>query len=206
LLVLAQTISAELDLPQPKAITTDSFEQQFLPQVLTHLTQAKSALVFLFDEFDVLDNPTDQAAGKAFFPYLTHLLNLASRQLQFVFVIGRKPEDLTNLTLQVFKNIASQRVSLLNQADTRQVVLLSQENGTLQWQEEAIAEIWHLTNGHPYLTQMLCQTIWNAAYLADHDDAPTVTPELVLVALPKTLDSSTNALEWLWQGLPNPPC
>jgi len=201
LFVLAQTISHELELPQPEAVTEESFQQQFLPQVLAHLTQIKSSLVFLFDEFDVLDNPTDQAAGKAFFPYLTRLLNLAPKQLQFVFVIGRKPEDLTNLTLQVFKNIAAQRVSLLNEADTRQVILLSQENGTLQWTEEAINEIWQLTNGHPYLTQMLGQTIWDAAYLTDPDDAPTVTLDMVSAALPKTIESSTNALEWLWQGL-----
>jgi len=203
LFVLAQTISADLDLPQPKSVTEESFQQQFLPQVLAHLTQIESSLVFLFDEFDVLDNPTDQAAGIKFFPYLTHLLNMAPRQLQFVFVIGRKLEDLTNSTLQVFKNIAAQRVSLLNEADTRQVILLSQENGSLQWPDEAINEIWQLTNGHPYLTQMLGQTIWDAAYLKDPDDAPTLTVEMVLAALPKTIESSTNALNWLWDGLPS---
>ena len=74
------------------------------------------SLVVLFDEFDVLDTPTKNQAGAAFFPYLRDLLT-ASPRLQFVFVIGRRPEDLSNLTLSVFKGVRSELISLLTRGN-----------------------------------------------------------------------------------------
>ena len=203
LLALAREISHSLDLPDPSNFNfglDNVFRNQFLPQALKSLA-ANCSLVLLFDEFDVLDNPSQNQAGKAFFPYLRELMSAYKARIHFIFVIGRKPEDLDVLTLSVFKGVKAKRVSLLNQDDTKYLISLSQENGSLNWQPEAVKEIWQLTHGHPYLTQLLCQIIWNNAYEEDPDDFPTVTKADIQAAIPETIESSVNALEWLWGGL-----
>ena len=95
------------------------------------------SLVVLFDEFDVLDTPTENQAGAAFFPYLRDLLT-ASPRLQFVFVIGRRPEDLSNLTLSVFKGVRSEQISLLTPEETERLVRLSEADGSLSWSQAAV--------------------------------------------------------------------
>ena len=203
LLALAREISHSLGLIDPSNLDFeqgDVFRNQFLPQVLENL-ETDCSLVLLCDEFDVLDNPSQNQAGEVFFPYLRQLMSAYQNQIHFVFVIGRKPEGLSNFTKSIFKGVKAKRVSLLNQDDTKYLINLSQENGSLNWKPEAVEGIWQLTHGHPYLTQLLCQIIWNNAHDEDPDDVPTVTQANVQAAIPETIESSVNALEWLWSGL-----
>ena len=126
----------------------------------------------------------------------------ASPRLQFVFVIGRRPEDLSNLTLSVFKGVRSELISLLNPDETAQLVRLAEADGSLSWSKAAVAAVHALTGGHPFLTQQLSQEVWEQAHEAGSGQArPVVTPALVESAVPATLRSATNALEWLWGGL-----
>jgi tetratricopeptide (TPR) repeat protein len=208
LMELAQRIATQLGAPTPVGWAEDAqarFKNEFLPQILERLPSSHS-LVLLFDEFDVLDGPSGQQAGAAFFPYLRDLLALSPR-LQFVFVIGRRPEELSTLTLSVFKGVPSERISLLDESETTKLITLSQANGTLIWTQDTSAEVFRLAGGHPFLTQQLCQEIWEKIH--DNEDAeyhpienlPTVTIEDVNTAVPAALRSATNALEWLWNGL-----
>lgn len=92
---IAQRVAAQLKLPPPPEWGTSAPEQlrtEFLPKALARLP-ADHALVLLFDEFDVLDNPKESQAGAAFFPYLPRFDDRRPR-LQFVFVIGRRPQNL----------------------------------------------------------------------------------------------------------------
>lgn len=200
---LANEISHSLSLPEPNQVDfsqDDAFRHVFVPKILDILSPDKS-LVLLFDEFDVLDNPHENQAGASFFPYLRKLMEFDRQRLQFIFVIGRKPDDLDILTLSVFKGVRLKRVSLLNRDDTAHLIHLSQNNGTLTWTQEAVEEISVLTNGHPYLTQQLCAIIWDQAYQDNPDHLPTITPVNVQAAIPEAIESSASALEWLWSGL-----
>jgi AAA+ ATPase superfamily predicted ATPase len=92
---LAREISYRLQLPEPNDLDfnqNNTFREVFLQQVLETLPNSCS-LVLLFDEFDVLDNPSPNQAGKDFFPYLRDLMSMDRARLKFIFVIGRKPED-----------------------------------------------------------------------------------------------------------------
>jgi len=203
---LACEINHSLSLPETQELkfsNNDEFRCRYIPQVLRGLPK-DSSLVLLFDEFDVFDNPSTDQAGAAFFPYLRQLMEIDRRHLQFVFVIGRKPDDLTTLALSVFKGVKSKRVSLLNKEDTVRLIYLSRDNKTLDWSKEAIEEIRELTSGHPYLTQQLCEIIWNHAYEEETDSPPIITPAQVQAAIPETIESCVNALEWLWNGLAPP--
>jgi len=177
-----------------------TFREVWLPKVLDTLP-TETSLVLLFDEFDVLADPKDEQASTTFFPYLRHLLTIDLQRLNFVFVIGRKIDELNTLALSAFKGIDTHRVSLLNEEDTIQLIRLSEINQTLDWTNEAIDKIWQQTNGHPLLTQSLCAFVWDNIYVQDQDQLPTATMEDVEMALPKVLEKSLGALEWLWDGL-----
>lgn len=181
----------------------ENFQHTFLPYVLSLLPEDTS-LVLLFDEFDVMDTSGNQA-GSAFFPYLRELMMLNPQRLKFLFVIGRRPEDLPNFTLPVFKGIKSLHVSLLSLEDTAELACLSSKNQTLNWPDEAVEHLHTITGGHPLLTQQLCQVVWENIYDSEPDDAPDDTPEATIEdieqAIPEALKSATNALEWLWDGL-----
>ncbi|MDM8558618.1 ATP-binding protein [Candidatus Parabeggiatoa sp. HSG14] len=179
---------------------------QWLQKLLNDLPQEKS-LVLLLDEFDVIDDSGDkQQAGTTFFPYLRDLLDIDHQRLNFVFVTGRKIDDLSNIFLELFKGITNKPVSLLDHNDTVELIRLSEKNKTLNWKNNAIEKIWQLTNGHPYLTQHLCSRIWdNLIYDGSPGKQP---PTATLKEVEKEvksgdiLQASENALEWLWGALP----
>ncbi len=202
---LTQRICLTLHLPLPDRPLFDHegvyFRDTFLPQAAAQA--AAGGLVLLFDEFDVLDSPTQEQAGAAFFPYLRSWMSQAAK-VQFVFVIGRRPEDLSTNTMSAFKNVKASRVALLAQKDAEMVIRLAEKNGSLQWPDEAVAAVWNWSQGHPYVIQLLCETIWNQAHEEEEaaDEPPIVTPALVEVALDPALVAGANAFVWLWEGLP----
>ena len=178
-----------------------AFQETWLPATLNRLPEGHS-IVLLFDEFDVLADPKGGQAGADLFPYLRGLLATDPDRLQFTFVIGRKVEDLESIALSLFKGAPSLRVSLLNKADTIELMRLSERNESLKWSSEATEKVWDLTHGHPFLTQQLCSRLWENLYDSDPTGIPTVLPDDVENAISETLEASRNTLEWLWDGLP----
>jgi formylglycine-generating enzyme required for sulfatase activity/tetratricopeptide (TPR) repeat protein len=179
------------------ALTPNEFRDRFLTTALERLA-TDSSLVFLFDEFDVLDNPSDAAAGADLFPFLRDLMSFQPERMSFVFVIGRRTEDLSNLTLSLFKAMRTVHVSLMEPDDVDKLVRLSERNETLRWSKEAVDDVCNLAGGHPYLTQQLCQEIWENA--EENDESIEVVSADVMDAVESTLRSATGALEWLWGG------
>jgi len=186
-----------------------TFSNVWLPNVLKNLPSRKS-LILLFDEFDVLaaaPDDAEQQANVAFFPYLRDILeNVDPQLLSFVFAIGRNVRDLNDNALSLFKGIVTKRVSLLEYKDTIRLVRFSETNNTLTWTKDAIGKIWQQTNGHPYLTQCLCNCIWNTAYDNEFDKLPEITSEKVDAAIPNALEIGESAFEWLWDGLGPAEC
>lgn len=196
---LACHICDKLGVEKPELQNIDEFHQQWLPQLLKqHLD---ISLVLLLDEFDALeDDAQSKNAQDSFFHYLRdHLLNVSPR-INFVFVLGRNIGDLTAVAMSLFKNIASQRISLLSQLDAIQLIKFSEKNESLFWCNKAVEKVWMLTQGHPFLTQTLCSCIWeDMRYNANSN---TVQIEHVSKNISNALESGHSALEWLWSGLP----
>ncbi len=199
---LADTISEAL--VKGKADLGNDPKTEFkiwLPNLLNHL--GTKSLILLFDEFDALDDPAYKQTSNDFFNYLRELLTTSNpERLSFVFVIGRNIDDMDNIALAVFKGIRNKRVSLLDYDDTVKLIRFSVENKSLQWSNEVIKGVWQLTNGHPFLTQCLCSHVWENLYDDEPNESPVVTLKNIEAAIPKTLESSRSALEWLWNGLP----
>ncbi len=200
---LAETIARSLGQgpPQLSSEIPTSFRETWLPDILASLPEG-SSLVLLFDEFDVLAEPRSEQAAGAFFPYLRRLLTTDPGKLQFIFVIGRNVDDLDTIALSLFKGTDARRVSLLSRTDIATLLRLSEANGTLHWKEEAVERVWHLTNGHPFLTQQLCSHVWERAYDEDPGGTPMPGSAEIDAVVDGVLDASQNTLEWLWNGLP----
>jgi branched-chain amino acid transport system substrate-binding protein len=175
------------------------FQNMFIPYVLRQLPK-KTSLVLLFDEFDILDSPTHDQAVSVFFPYFRNLMQLDIR-LRFIFVIGRRPEDLSTVYLSLFKGVKSLHVSLLNYKETASLIRLSEQNNSLNWSDASIEKVVKLTGGHPYLTQQLCQVIWDEKNEKRRVLGLLVEPQDIDPLIPKALSCATNSLEWLWDGI-----
>lgn len=200
---LAQTIAtaAGMDLPARNCFDPEGnfFLREFLPSAVSQVEPR--TLVFLFDEFDVLDLPQEGQAGSVFFPYMRTWMAQV-RNIQFVFVLGRRPEELSTDTLATFKGTMSRRISLISHAETLDIIRLSEKNQSLYWSETALNQLWNWTQGHPYFTQLLCSEIWEAAYDTEPGELPTITAANVDNAIADALDQGANALQWIWSGLP----
>ena len=220
LVEIARTIAYALNQPDPDASASSAhgsgedpvktFRDTWLPDALDALseqTQSKTpsvthSLVLLFDEFDVLADPKGGQAGADLFPYLRELMTLDPARLQFVFVIGRKVEDLESIALSLFKGTRALRISLLSKKDTVDLIHSSESNKSLKWSPDAVEKVWGLTHGHPFLTQQVCSRVWDDLYDTDPTGIPIALQEDVEAVIPDTLETSRNSMQWIWDGLP----
>ncbi|UCC65225.1 MAG: SUMF1/EgtB/PvdO family nonheme iron enzyme, partial [Anaerolineae bacterium] len=209
---LADNVALELGLEPPEPDRFDDggnfFRQGFLPIVYEALGGDEDArrLVFLFDEFDVLDMAAGQelpetAAARVFFPYLRELMSREKR-LGFVIVVGRKTEELSTDFRAAFRAARYQRVSVLKEDRARALIRRAEEEGTLRYTAPAVIRILELTAGHPYFTQLTCFLLFNYVWAADVEEVPQVNKADVDAIVPQVLEAGNNAFEWVWDGLP----
>jgi len=203
---LAQSTALAIGCPIPERNLFDAagvyFRQTFLPTVAK--AAAPGGLVLLFDEFDVLDLPQSSSENRAvhtFFPYLQACMTEVS-QVKFFFIIGRRPEDLSEETIAVFKVARFVRVSLLERKDVDALVRQSERNRSLTWSEDAIEKVWVWARGHPYITQLLCSVVWEDAWEVKPLTVPIVEAIDVDTAIPRALERGASAFHWIWAGLP----
>ncbi len=193
---LAQSIAQVLNQAAPELGEQPEAEFiEILPELLQSLPE-KTALVLLFDEFEVLPSLKENQAGSCFFPYLRQLLNVHRQTLKFVFAMGRDVEDLDNIAVYLFRGIPPiTYLSFFNQSEIEKLLRLD----SLNWQEKAVASVWKYTQGHPFFTQQICFQLWEQFY---KETALTITPRNVENVIFDVLETSRQTLEWLWDGLP----
>ena len=201
---LAQAVAYRIKMPMPSADSFDEsgnyFIKEFLPEAIK--LAAPSGIVILFDEFDVMDSAQNNQAGRIFFPYLRAFISELER-VKFVFVIGRRPEELSTESLSTFKGIRASRVSLLDRKSTEAVIRQSEIKSNLYWTDEAVDQVWKHTQGHTYFTQLLCNVIWEKVEEnSTNKKSPTVLPRDVDDSIRDAFKQGANAFHWIWDGLP----
>ncbi len=174
------------------------FHNEFLPKAVK---KTKKNLILLFDEFDVLDRPYKGQVGATFLPYLRKWM-ARTYQVHFVLAMGRRPEDLSARMLSAFKQVKARHVSLMDLSESLAIVRQSEHNNTLRWTDAGINRVCYWTQGHPYLTQLLCSEVWERAYDQDPRVLPTADAKEVDEAVEATLEQGANAFQWIWNGLP----
>lgn len=205
---LADTLAESVGMEGPSRKDFDDqghfFEREFLPQAYEALGDSRR-LVFLFDEFDVMDQVAeaelpDTAAAKALRPFLRRLMRADPRPA-FVFVVGRRAEDLSVDFMATFKSSLVHEMWVLLPEHAESLVRQAEVNGSLKFTKAAVTRILSLTSDHPYLTQLLCQRIWERAYAANPETPPVIDTQEVETATSDALESGEQALVWLWNGL-----
>jgi len=183
------------------------FSRTFLPQVCAALGENRR-LVFLLDEFDVLDEVTGEElpAIHPLFRFIRRVITQDPRSA-FVFAIGRRIDDLALDFTTTFKASLVREVWVLDRESAEAMVRQAEapgqpdQNGALRFTDQAVARILSLTNGHPYLTQLLCQQIWERAYAGSPTTPPRIDVPEAEAAVPDAIETGGRALLYLWNGL-----
>ena len=173
------------------------FRNDFLPGAVC---PTNKKLIFLFDEFDVLDRPYKGQVGATFLPYLRRWIAHIC-DVHFVLAMGRHPDELSPQTLKTFRQAQTRHVSLMDMSESLAIVRQSEQNHSLYWTDSGINRICYWTQGHPYLTQLLCSEVWEMLYDEAPQEPPTATAEDVDLAVEATLEQGANAFQWIWNGL-----
>ncbi len=124
-----------------------------------------------------------------------------AHNIQFIFVMGRRPEELSVNALSTFKAIHSRKVSLMSNDDSKFIIRASERLGSLRWSDEAVERVWSWTQGQPYFTQLMCSEIWEAMLQEDPLDALVVGVDGVDNVIRRVLERGGNALQWIWNSL-----
>ena len=180
------------------------FRSVFLPD-LYRVLDKESRPVFLLDEFDVLDQGDEgslenDVASRALFPLLRQVMDDDIRPA-FVFVVGRRTEDLRVDFNQMFKTSLTKEVWVLDRLSAETLIRQAEVNGTLKFAQQSIDRILQLTKSHAYLTQLVCQRLWQRSYAGKPAGTPTINVDDVTASIPDALEVGEQALIWLWNGL-----
>ncbi len=171
-----------------------AFADRFLPAIYQALGDKN--LVFLIDEFDVLEDHHPDAASDRFFPFLQSILHRHPK-LYLIPVVGRRLDELPNL-LNLFGRAPYQEVGLLSGRAAQELIVKPAE-AILEYDSEAIAAILSLTAGHPYFTQVLCFAVF--AHLREQE-RHQVTRTDVLACVERAIELGQAGLAWFRDGLP----
>ncbi len=205
---LSDTVAEQAGLEPPDPAAFDDrglfFSRTFLPQVCAVLGKNRRP-VFLLDEFDVLDEATEEelpatAAAQSLFRFIRRVMNKDPHPA-FVFAVGRRVDDLALDFTATFKASLVREVWVLDRESAEAMVRQAEANNTLRFTNQAVARILSLTSGHPYLTQLLCQQIWERAYAGNPTTPPRIDVPEVEAAVPNALEMGAQALLRLWNGL-----
>ena len=183
----------------------DFFRRTFLPRFYAAALGDGRRPVFLLDEFDALDEAVEAelpqtAAGRALFPFLREVRAGDSRSA-FVFAAGRRAADFGAGLNAAFDTPLVREVAGLDWESDEELIRQAEVDGTLQFSALAVSHVSSFTNGHPYLTQLLCQQIWQRACTGNPTELPLVDTLAVDEAVPDALQAGGQTLAWLWDGL-----
>lgn len=205
---LADTISEQTnsyEIPDLDVFDNEGiyFRKKFVPNLLEMIGERRPVL--LLDEFDVLDqidqaNLSEVSAGATFFAFLRRLL-LEHSQLAYVFVVGRRAEDLTLNFNATFKASQTREIWTLERKEAIELIRQAETNNLLDFTDDSIELILDITNHHPYLVQLLCQRIWEKAYSENVQGMPIIEASHVHQGVSDSLETGYQAFAWIWGGL-----
>jgi WD40 repeat protein/tetratricopeptide (TPR) repeat protein len=205
---LADTVAEQAGLEPPEPAQFDNkghfFQHVFLSQLYQTLGQ-DCRPVFLLDEFDVLDEAAEsklpgETAARALFPFLRRVMTEDTRPA-FVLAVGRRAEDLSTDFTATFKTALVREIWVLDKENANALVRQAEVNNTLSFTDQAVVHILNLTNCHPFLTQLLCQRIWQRVCAKKYATPPLIGIPEIEAAIPDALEAGNQALVWIWDGL-----
>ncbi|WP_051347529.1 ABC transporter substrate-binding protein [Dolichospermum circinale] len=169
------------------------FHGDFLTQIYNILGEKK--LVLLLDEFDVLSEANNED-NVEFFRLIKDWLSKWPERLFIIPVVGRHIKELPNL-LDFVRESPHREISFLDR-DSAEILITRPAQGVVTYQQNAIEEIFSLSAGHPYFTQLICYELFN---LARERQIWTINAEDVKTIIDKAIQTGEAGLAWFWDGL-----
>ncbi|NEP81286.1 MAG: ATP-binding protein, partial [Okeania sp. SIO3B3] len=152
-------------------------------------------LVLLLDEFDVLNNESNDSGFEDFFRYLRQIV-YQEKQLFIIPVVGRRLSDMPKL-LKLFKGAPHLGIGLLDRFSTQRLII-KPVRGFLQYNDRAINKIIRLSAGHPYFTQAICYALFAQAR---EKEKGQILPSDVDRVIDNAIELSEAGLAWFREGL-----
>jgi branched-chain amino acid transport system substrate-binding protein len=168
------------------------FFDEFLPQVY-QLIENKN-IVFLLDEFDALLNNDHLELLRHFDKSLAKIISTNNKLFLILFI---EQKTINNPKIkQIFKDVPVIEIGLLDENSTRNLIIKPAEN-ILEYEEDAIKEIFNISAGHPYLIQAICFSIFSRAR---ENNNWRVNREDVEAIINKVVELVAAGLAWFWDG------
>lgn len=156
--------------------------------------------VIILDEFDEI-HPEMYRSGPLAETFFANLRTLAARKnLAFILVGGEKMPFIIGAQGDQLNKFSRETLDYFSRSTewAEYLELITKPvDGQLNWDDEAINQIFTLTHGHPYYTKLLCSKIVSIA-IAERDTE--IIASDVSNALPMLLaELDTNAFAHLWK-------
>lgn len=156
--------------------------------------------VIILDEFDEI-HPEMYRSGPLAETFFANLRTLAARKnLAFILVGGEKMPFIIGAQGDQLNKFSRETLDYFSRSTewAEYLELITKPvDGQLNWDDEAITEIFTLTHGHPYYTKLLCSKVVSIA-IAERDTE--IIASDVCNALPVLLaELDTNAFAHLWK-------
>jgi hypothetical protein len=172
------------------------FEDVFLPQVIRALSPRR--MLLMFDETDRLEERIRNGDLPAdVLDYLRSLIQ-EQTQLNFLFTLGNRIEEVRSSSSQLFNLAVYRKISFLD-PDFAEDLIRGPVEKYYTYTPAAIERIYRLTSGQPYYTQLLCHNLftrWSDAKpeQLDVDDVEAVLADVIEQATPN--------LQFVWDDSP----
>jgi hypothetical protein len=153
-----QTFALELLRPDQDKLANDPFVA--LRYWLDMAEQAAPSKTFLLclDEFERIDEIVTATGSRAPLNFLRHLIQHRSRW-QLLFAGAHSPDELAPHWSDCLINTRSLRVSCLDKDDAMELIRRPVPEFPDIWPDAAAEEVWQLTQGQPFLIQLICSEI-----------------------------------------------
>ena len=181
----------------------ETFSRDFLPEVYQQLDNKK--LVLLWDEFDVLTERDTELSTDSdnFYSYIRQLQE-KDQKLFIIPIVGRHISKLPKL-VDSLRPGPSKKIGLLDKDHTEDLIIKPAEN-ELIYEKGAIEAILNLSAGHPFVTQVICSTIYNLARTRYQNNQQIVLPlsingDDVESIVDEAIGLAEGGLTWFWEGL-----
>jgi hypothetical protein len=185
-------------------VTAVDFSQSIADLNMTakklELKHPDKKFVIILDEFDEI-HPEMYRSGPIAETFFANLRTLAARKnLAFILVGGEKMPFIIGAQGDQLNKFSRETLDYFSRSTEwpEYLELITKPvDGQLNWDDEAINEIFTLTHGHPYYTKLLCSKVVSVA-IAERDTE--IIASDVSTALPMLLaELDTNAFAHLWK-------
>jgi WD40 repeat protein/tetratricopeptide (TPR) repeat protein len=177
------------------------FENQFLPQISQAIGDRR--LLLVFDEFDSLEDPTaKEMLAQDLIPYLSRLMH-APGPLAFIFCIGssgRKLEHMQASYTDFFRIALYRKISFLEKEEATRLIT-QPVAGVIEYAPQAVEDIFRITSGHPYFTQLVCHELFGRCQKSGR---LRVGPQDVEAVLDDVVERGTVNLKFVWDDASDP--